>query len=157
MPPSNTQRVENNRVSDGQLVRINDSFAGIADNRIQSQTPALVAYGPFTVLTSRLGAVLIAVIRDRVFVRHKHIFLASMKAVAELNSFWQDQVVRDNTPSGLGQLRCLRTKLENLPPLCWKRRFLPFVFLETLRRVKFNYFCHNRPPLTLQPCEFPFQ
>jgi hypothetical protein len=50
--PENTERVEGNRVSDCQLARIYDNLAGIANNGIQCQAPALVADDALTVLTS---------------------------------------------------------------------------------------------------------
>jgi hypothetical protein len=44
MAPSNAQRVEDHGVSDCQLVRTNDNLAGIVDNGIQFQTPAVEAF-----------------------------------------------------------------------------------------------------------------
>jgi hypothetical protein len=67
MDPSNTQRVEDNRVSDCQLVRRNDNLTGIADVRIQRQTKALVGDDALIVLASRLGGVAVARIGDWVF------------------------------------------------------------------------------------------
>ena len=79
MAPSNTQRVEDKCVSDCQLVRRNDNLTGIADNRIQCQTPALVADDALAVLASRLGGVAVAVIGDWVFLGHDF-FRASKQA-----------------------------------------------------------------------------
>src|SRR5579864_8290042 len=56
--------MENNGVSDCQLVGIQDNLTGIVDNWIQRQTPALVADDSLAMLTSRLRVVLVAVIRD---------------------------------------------------------------------------------------------
>lgn len=61
--PLNTQRVEDDRVSDRQCAGRNNDFASVADNRIKCRTPALVANGAITVCTSCLGLVLVAVIR----------------------------------------------------------------------------------------------
>src|SRR5579872_7029607 len=63
--------MENNGVSDCQLVGIQDNLTGIVDNWIQRQTPALVADDSLAVLTSRLRVVLVAVIRDWLVVRHE--------------------------------------------------------------------------------------
>src|SRR5258708_27342088 len=60
MAPSNTQRMENNGVSDCQLPRINDNLTGIAGNWIQHQTPALVPDAPLRMLPRPFRAVPIA-------------------------------------------------------------------------------------------------
>jgi hypothetical protein len=69
--PCNSQRVENNGISDCQLVGIQDNLTGIVDNRIQRQTPALVADDPLAVLTRRLRVVRVAVMRDWLVVGHE--------------------------------------------------------------------------------------
>ena len=68
--PPNTQRVEDDRVSDGQCAGRNDDFASVADNRIKCGTPALVANDAITVFTSCLGVVPVAVIQGYFVVRH---------------------------------------------------------------------------------------
>jgi hypothetical protein len=83
--------VENNGVSDCQLVGIPDNLTGIVDNWIQRQTPALVADDPLAVLTSRLRVVLVAVIRDWLVEGHEF-FSSSIKranpmALAKSNSY----------------------------------------------------------------------
>jgi hypothetical protein len=62
--------VEDDGISDSQLIGINDNLAGIVDNGVQCQAPALMADYAFTVLTSRFGVVAVAMIRDWVVVRH---------------------------------------------------------------------------------------
>lgn len=63
MAPQNTERVEHNGISGGQLIGISDNLTGIVDDGIDRQTPRLVVEDPFTVLTRRLRAVPVAVIR----------------------------------------------------------------------------------------------
>ena len=64
MTPQNAKRVENNGISVGQLVGISDNLTGIVDDGIDRQTPGLVVEDPFAVLTGRLRAVAVAVIRS---------------------------------------------------------------------------------------------
>jgi hypothetical protein len=85
MVPCNAQRVENNGVSDCQVVGIQDNLTGIVDNWIQRRTPALVADDPLAVLTSRLRVVLVAVIRDWLVVGHEF-FSSSMKCANPIGS-----------------------------------------------------------------------
>lgn len=70
MTPQNAKRVKHNGVSDGQLVRIGHNLTGIMDNSIDRQTPGLVVDNAFAMLTGRLGAVPVAVIRDCFVVEH---------------------------------------------------------------------------------------
>src|ERR1700756_2999675 len=70
--------MENDGVSDCQLVGIQNNLTGIVDNWIQRQTPALVADDPLAVLTGRLRIVLVAVIPDWFVVKHEF-FSASIK------------------------------------------------------------------------------
>jgi hypothetical protein len=52
MAPYDAKRVEDNGISDCQLVGINDNLTGIVDNGIQCQTPVLMTDDALTVLTS---------------------------------------------------------------------------------------------------------
>ena len=64
MTPQDAERVEHNGISGGQLVGISDNLTGIVDDWIDRQTPGLVVEDPFAVLTGRLRAVAVAVIRS---------------------------------------------------------------------------------------------
>lgn len=64
MAPENAERVKHNCVSDSQLVRIGHNLTGVVNDWISCQTPGLVVEDPFTVLTGRLRAVPVAVIRN---------------------------------------------------------------------------------------------
>ena len=62
MVPQNSERVEDNRVSDCQFIGRNHNFVGVADNWIEPLTPTLMVYDTVTVFTSCLGVVPVAVI-----------------------------------------------------------------------------------------------
>ena len=66
--------MEDNGISDCQLVGINDNLTGVVDNGIQCQAPVLVADYALTVLTSRFGVVAVAMIRDWIVVRHEFLW-----------------------------------------------------------------------------------
>src|ERR1700758_4716204 len=82
--------MENDGVSDCQLVGIQDNLTGIVDNWIQRQTPALVADDSLAMLTSRLRVVLVAVIRGWLVAGHEFsssIKFANPMALAKSNSY----------------------------------------------------------------------
>jgi hypothetical protein len=70
MVPHDTERVEDNRVSDRQLIRRNYNFVGVADSRIKCLTPAFVMDHTVTVFTSCLRVVPVAVMQGYFVARH---------------------------------------------------------------------------------------
>jgi len=104
--PYNAERMENNGVSECQLVGIQDNLTGIVDNWIQRQTPALVVDDPLAVLTSRLRVVLVAVIRDWLVVGHE--FFSSPIRVRKSHSSCRIKFFRHPGALELGSIHQLQ-------------------------------------------------